>query len=145
MDDTLIYALKNMGIYDLRNFARSVGVAKPTTLKRQELISAILDIKTGATEPVVGINRGRKPKNRATANELFYKYSNDYIDYTKTVGQLNSEVATNMPRTQFISKGIKNIKSQLLSKSLIFYLTHFFVSCLLDDSRLRTFLNGLRL
>ena len=41
MDDTLVYALKNMGIYDLRNFARSVGVAKPTTLKRQELIAAI--------------------------------------------------------------------------------------------------------
>ena len=107
MDSTLVYALNNMGIYELRNFARSVGVSRPTTLKRQELINAILGVKSGEIEPKKVLNRGRKPKNKESAVELFKKYSNDFIDYTKTITTINSTVETNMPRTEYISHKIK--------------------------------------
>lgn len=68
MSDLFEQALLNMGIYELRNYARELGVNSPTTLKRQELISAIKDVKNGVVEPVKGLTRGRKPKNKDKIN-----------------------------------------------------------------------------
>ncbi len=50
--------LKLMGIYELRNYARSQGVYAPTTKSKDELIKEIEKIKTGELEPVF-TNRGR--------------------------------------------------------------------------------------
>ena len=46
----MIYYEK-LGIYDLRNAARELGVERPTTLKKSELIAQIEKIKSGEKEP----------------------------------------------------------------------------------------------
>lgn len=57
--------MRNMGIFDLRNLARDVGVLSPTTCKKEELIEKILQILSGEKEPQVPKNRqGRPPKTR---------------------------------------------------------------------------------
>lgn len=59
----MIDKIKDMGIYELRNFARELGIHSPTTLKRDELIeqiSGVLNGKIIIKEPAS--NRGRPPR-----------------------------------------------------------------------------------
>lgn len=54
-----------MGIYDLRNYARSIGVHSPTKLKRDELIANIKAVLEGVKEPErPKVSRGRPPKHK---------------------------------------------------------------------------------
>jgi len=39
--------LNKLGVYDLRNYARIIGVKSPTTKKKAELIEKILQIHQG--------------------------------------------------------------------------------------------------
>lgn len=54
--------LNSLGIYELRELARKVGVASPTTKKREELEHEIIEINNGSLAPVKSSNRGRPPK-----------------------------------------------------------------------------------
>lgn len=56
---------ENMGIYDLRNYARHVGVKSPTTLKRDELIQKINEIIEGNAPKETLTKKGRPPKHKA--------------------------------------------------------------------------------
>lgn len=56
-------SLKTMGIYELREFARQVGVVSPTTKKRAELIAAIEAINNGEVEVAQKTRKGRPPKS----------------------------------------------------------------------------------
>ena len=58
---------ENMGIYDLRNYARVMGVHSPTILKRAELIERINEIINGKTPDVKKTNKGRPPRHKAGA------------------------------------------------------------------------------
>lgn len=64
--------LNNLGIYDLREIGRSVGVPSPTTMKKEQLIDYILkiiygeDIKTSK-----GKLRGRPARKTQKSNNLF--------------------------------------------------------------------------
>ncbi len=78
---------ENMGIYDLRNYARSLGVHSPTTKKRTELILSINEIINGKQPSPKKTNKGRPPKHKASEeiildavlpNNLF-KSSNDAV------------------------------------------------------------------
>ena len=62
--------LEQLGIYELRSLARSVGVKSPTTKKREELISCIQDIKNGKTAPVMNNHFGRPCKTLSNEKEL---------------------------------------------------------------------------
>ena len=56
--------LKKMGIYELRELARQVGVESPTTKKRAELCEQILKISSGEIKPShSSVNKGRPPKS----------------------------------------------------------------------------------
>ena len=56
--------LKKMGIYELRELARQVGVESPTTKKRAELCEQILKICSGEIQPShAAVNKGRPPKS----------------------------------------------------------------------------------
>mgnify|MGYP002521544843 CR=1 FL=1 len=55
-----------MSIYDLRNYARSMGVLSPTTLKRGELIVKIDEIINGKAPQQKSTNKGRPPKHKAS-------------------------------------------------------------------------------
>lgn len=56
--------LKNLGIYELRELARNVGVVSPTTKKRKQLEEEIIKISKGELAPVTNPSRkGRPPKS----------------------------------------------------------------------------------
>lgn len=57
--------IENLGIYDLRNYARSVGVSSPTTKKREVLICEIYEILSGKKRIEKNNNKGRKTKDVA--------------------------------------------------------------------------------
>ncbi|MGN1221728.1 MAG: hypothetical protein ACI4TT_00670 [Christensenellales bacterium] len=59
---------EKMGIYDLRNYARSIGVISPTKFKRDELIQKITAIIMGEEPEKKKTNKGRPPKHKL--NEL---------------------------------------------------------------------------
>lgn len=59
---------ENMGIYDLRNYARHIGVKSPTTLKRDELIQKINEIIEGNAPKEALTKKGRPPKHKADSN-----------------------------------------------------------------------------
>lgn len=57
-------SLSNLGIYELRELARQVGVKSPTTKLRSELCDTILKIKSGEIQPnCVNLKKGRPPKS----------------------------------------------------------------------------------
>lgn len=61
--------LNNLGIYELRELARKVGVASPTTKKREELEHEILEINSGNMAPAKTSKRGRPPKTISNVNK----------------------------------------------------------------------------
>ena len=82
---------ESLGIYDLRNYARAMGVHSPTTLKRDELIARINQIVEGDAPDKPTSKKGRKPKHMATdnyvlnmilPNDIFKKNDDMYKNYT---------------------------------------------------------------
>lgn len=62
--------LDDMSIFALREFARRVGVASPTSKKKEQLIAEIIEIREGKREPNMNSQKhGRPPKS----NNLFEK------------------------------------------------------------------------
>ena len=85
--------LNNMGIHNLRIFARQVGVKSPTSLKKSELIDLIVKIKTGEIAPN-RTNMGRKPKSLPN-----YQY-----DTIQSDAQLNGICSFNSPMFEYDSQ-----------------------------------------
>ena len=54
--------LESCGIYPLRQIGRQIGVKKPSSLKKTDLINAILDLQNGYIKPYF-TNKGRPAKN----------------------------------------------------------------------------------
>ena len=64
-------ALEKLGIYELRNVARQVGVYSPTRYKKEVLIDKITSIVRGEEEPYIKkTNQGRPPKQIAGLDEI---------------------------------------------------------------------------
>jgi len=71
MEKINVEKLNELGIFEIRNLAREVGVYSPTTLKKQELIEKILRIMEGQDEPYIKkTKQGRPPKNLTSINNL---------------------------------------------------------------------------
>ena len=51
--------IDHLSLFELRDVARELGVPKPTTLKRENLLDAIEDIMLGRTKPAPRTTRGR--------------------------------------------------------------------------------------
>ncbi len=58
--------LEELSIHEIRTFAREVGVPHPTSLKKQEMIECIMDIRDGKLEPQKIKKAGRPPKASST-------------------------------------------------------------------------------
>ncbi len=56
--------LKEKTIYDLRSLARELGVAKPTTLQKEEVILSIMKVASGEESSSGTSGRGARPKDR---------------------------------------------------------------------------------
>jgi len=54
--------LDGMSIHEIRTLAREVGVPAPTSLKKQEMIDCIIDIRDGKAAPQTARKAGRPPK-----------------------------------------------------------------------------------
>lgn len=54
---------ENYTIYELRNYARQIGVKSPTTKKRQDLLCEIEKINNGEIIPFTNNKKGRPCKN----------------------------------------------------------------------------------
>jgi len=64
--------LLNLGIYELRDLGRDVGVHSPTTLKKEALVDNILSIIYGEIpKQVIGKTRGRPARKKEKPNNLF--------------------------------------------------------------------------
>lgn len=79
--------LDNLGIFQLRELAREIGVHLPTTLRKQDLIKKIKEIASGESYPVfVNTKKGRPPKQYQT-----FKQDNtsgkeyDYLNWGKNI------------------------------------------------------------
>jgi len=63
--------LQELGIFEIRNIARDVGVYSPTLFKKQELIDKIMKIMSGKEEPYIKkTKQGRPPKNIFSLNNF---------------------------------------------------------------------------
>lgn len=60
----MVRDFEKMGIYDLRNYARMIGVKSPTTLKRNELIEKINQIIEGNAPKQPSTKKGRPPMHK---------------------------------------------------------------------------------
>lgn len=71
MKDLSIETLQELGIFELRNIAREVGVYSPTTLKKQEIIEKIMRVVSGKEKPYIKTTKqGRPPKNISGLNDF---------------------------------------------------------------------------
>lgn len=71
MENLSVEKLQELGIFEIRNLAREVGVYSPTVLKKQELIEKIMKVINGEEEPYVKkTKQGRPPKNISSINNL---------------------------------------------------------------------------
>lgn len=57
--------LNKKAIYDLRSFARALGIAKPTMMQKEEVILSILKVASGEENAFGGSVRGTRPKVRS--------------------------------------------------------------------------------
>lgn len=70
-----IEMLDGLGVYELRELARSIGVSSPTTKKREVLCREIMQISTGAVK--VDLNtpkKGRPPKTITKISNMVNEY-----------------------------------------------------------------------
>lgn len=66
-----VEALEKLGIYELRNVARQIGVYSPTLYKKDELIAKVMNIVSGEEQPYVKkTNQGRPPKQIAGLEDI---------------------------------------------------------------------------
>ena len=72
--------LDSLGIYELRELARSIGVVSPTTKKREELCREIIKISSGeikVNQPIT--KKGRPPKTITKISNIVKDYIPDEI------------------------------------------------------------------
>ena len=62
--------LDNLNIYELRNYARKIGVKCPTQKKKLELINEIIKIETGEQERYFNKNKCGRPIKSCKINNI---------------------------------------------------------------------------
>ena len=73
----LIEQLGKLGVYELRKYARAVGVRTPTAKKSAELIDEIVRIKEGLQEPYFPLKRRGRP-----CSKIFTDNETSWLDVT---------------------------------------------------------------
>lgn len=81
--------LNSLGIYELRNLAREVGVYSPTTLVKSELISKILSIISGDDQPHVRTTKQGRPAKQLSGMDNIYKLFRPTIEKEPTPKNLS--------------------------------------------------------
>ena len=107
---------ENLGIYDLRNYARSLGVVSPTKLKRSELIDKITAIIQGEKPEEKKTNKGRPPKHKITEqSKLEYILPNNLFEvWNETKYQNNDKIELNFSSATLTCKNSGTTTSNIL-------------------------------
>jgi len=118
-------SLGKLGIFELRNLAREVGVYSPTIYKKEVLIEKILLIINGKEEPYVSkTKQGRPPKSINSVNniiDIFIPKSNieekekSYNSLSYDIGMLSKLIAmdSNQLHKQYQAYETKNVNAIL--------------------------------
>ena len=80
MSELSLQDLNSMGVYQLREYARDKGVAKPTTKTKPVLIEEILKISKGELAPVKPSKKGRPPISKAKMSKTLFQ-NQDFSDF----------------------------------------------------------------
>lgn len=136
--------LENLGIYELRELARSLGVSSPTTKKRKELCDSILKISKGEQKgEIKKSNKGRPPKSVGKMSSFINEFvPEDILKLQKQPENNNLNILTlaqNPLNISNYSNGskqiygyinsvnghlyIKNLKTYNEFKDLVFYIS----------------------
>ena len=95
--EILVY---DLGIFELRGLARKLGVPSPTTKRRDELISLILEkIKSGNVIDQTGKKKGRPFKTLSAIDEIYSSITTNssddeyyFQDYNSLQSNFNSQI-----------------------------------------------------
>lgn len=106
--EILVY---DLGIFELRGLARKLGVPSPTTKKRDELISLILEkIKSGDVIDQTGKKKGRPFKSLSAIDEIYSSITSNSSDeddyYIQDYNSLQSNFNTQIVFKQDIEKRV---------------------------------------
>lgn len=96
--------LENMGVHELRTFARNFGVKTPTAKRRQVLLDEIEQIAQGKLKPYRNGHYGRPVKVHVTNDNLFAK------GFTGIGEELQSKLVYETPEG---NQGILNFQQKL--------------------------------
>lgn len=103
--------LENMGIYQLREFGREVGVQSSTTYQKNALIEKILLILTGQEKPTERTNQGRPPKGVSkffATSSMPEKINDSELKYAPIENQ-NPYLTLSCPEAEKLTEEIKFI------------------------------------
>lgn len=136
--------LKNLGVYELREIARTLGVISPTTKKRDILCKEILEISSGKVKvETKQSNKGRPPKSVTKISNLVKEFipeevlnlqkpvSNSYSNILKLAQDPSVFLGSNFENRKQIYGYLNsvngnfyliNLKNVDIFKSLVFYL-----------------------
>ena len=111
--------LNKFGIFQLREYARSIGVHLPTTYKKDDLIEKIMQVENGDIQPFVPKNKkGRPPKNLYDFNSN-WNVGYQYVDQTeeKTSWKKGSYLQSFEPKEDlFLNAQVSSRKELFITK-----------------------------
>ncbi len=139
--------LQELGIFEIRNIAREVGVYSPTTLKKQDLIEKIMQVINGEVEPYVKkTKQGRPPKNITTINDFIdvivpKKTFEQRFDNAKNYYNVFNDNQTNLNvdevgKNEFCFKGLVKVYNKEYALC--------FLSCIDDTKKDIVFINNIQ-
>lgn len=98
--------LDKLRIHELRDLARKMGVQSPTTLKKEQIISSILDILSGEKQPYINTSRqGRPPRNQDKAlsiEDVFEDKGAEFKPYVLRTEDDNESYCLAQPSAQYL-------------------------------------------
>ena len=90
--------LQNFSVFALREIGRELGVKSPSTLKKRDLIEAIINLENGLTKPYFSTKGRPLMKNKTITEE-------------KEITSIK-DVNTNKKRKEYVEKELDNIYEQ---------------------------------
>ena len=109
--------LLGLGIYELRDLGRDVGVPSPTTLKKEELVDKIIGIIYGdVPKRAVGKGRGRPVRAKDKPNRIFV----DLIEKLETP-KCNSSFVYGKEDDSYIKYNGNSLLSAMVAESQVGY------------------------
>lgn len=95
--------LNELNIFALRDLARKSGVSSPTSKRKEELISEIVEIHSGKKQPEMKSKQGRPPK----------VFGYDFVDVFNATNQVGGIVSLKQKTKQFSDDDVKTLAGWL--------------------------------